>query len=34
MDRGEIVEEGPPGQFFDSPRQERTQAFLAQILKH
>ncbi len=34
MDRGEIVEEGPPQEFFKNPRQERTRAFLSQILKH
>ena len=34
MDRGEIVEEGPPQTFFANPRQERTRAFLSQILKH
>jgi general L-amino acid transport system ATP-binding protein len=34
MDRGEIVEQGPPEQFFDAPRHERTRAFLSQIIKH
>ncbi|HKZ97812.1 MAG TPA: amino acid ABC transporter ATP-binding protein [Hyphomicrobiaceae bacterium] len=34
MDRGEIVEEAPPKEFFASPRHERTRAFLSQILKH
>jgi general L-amino acid transport system ATP-binding protein len=34
MDKGEIVEEGPPEQFFASPRHERTRTFLSQILKH
>ncbi|HRP94879.1 MAG TPA: amino acid ABC transporter ATP-binding protein [Rhodocyclaceae bacterium] len=32
MDRGEIVEEGPPTTFFSNPRSERTRAFLGQIL--
>lgn len=32
--RGEIVEEGPPKQVFDSPVNERTQSFLARVLKH
>ncbi len=32
MDEGQIVEEGTPGQLFDSPRHPRTQAFLEQIL--
>jgi general L-amino acid transport system ATP-binding protein len=34
MDRGEIVEEGPPQEFFTNARHERTRAFLSQILKH
>ncbi|MCA7014142.1 amino acid ABC transporter ATP-binding protein [Dickeya dadantii] len=32
MDQGEIVEQAPPDIFFSSPRSERTQTFLAQIL--
>ena len=32
MDEGVIVEEGPPDQFFDAPREERTKAFLSKIL--
>ncbi|KHN54262.1 amino acid ABC transporter ATP-binding protein [Pectobacterium fontis] len=32
MDQGEIVEQAPPDIFFTSPRSERTQAFLSQIL--
>ncbi len=32
MDSGEIVEVGTPEHFFTSPREERTQAFLSQIL--
>jgi len=32
MDRGEIVEENTPAQFFDAPRNERTKRFLSQIL--
>ncbi len=34
MDCGEIVERGAPGDFFASPRSERTRAFLSQILHH
>ena len=34
MDQGEIVEEGPPGAFFDNPQNERTKLFLSQILGH
>ena len=32
MDRGEIVEEAPPEQFFTAPRHERLRDFLGQIL--
>ena len=32
MDSGEVVEEAPPEAFFTSPRYDRTQAFLSQIL--
>jgi ABC-type polar amino acid transport system ATPase subunit len=31
MDDGRIVEEGPPEQFFSSPREERTRRFLALV---
>ena len=31
MAEGRIVEEGPPGAFFDSPRHERTRAFLSNV---
>ncbi len=31
---GQIVEEGPPAQFFNNPQQERTRLFLSQILHH
>ncbi|WP_296746966.1 amino acid ABC transporter ATP-binding protein [Mesorhizobium sp.] len=34
MDQGRIVEEAPPAEFFDSPRHERSKAFLSQILGH
>jgi general L-amino acid transport system ATP-binding protein len=34
MDRGEIVEQGPPSTFFNNPREERTRTFLSQILNH
>jgi general L-amino acid transport system ATP-binding protein len=34
MDRGEIVEEGPPKEFFANPRSDRTKLFLSQILNH
>ena len=32
MDEGEILEEAAPESFFESPRHERTRAFLSQIL--
>lgn len=34
MDRGEIIEQGPPNSFFDNPQNERTKLFLSQILGH
>ena len=33
MDRGKIVEQAPPETFFTQPREERTRAFLQQILR-
>ncbi|CAM5655333.1 amino acid ABC transporter ATP-binding protein [Streptomyces narbonensis] len=32
MDEGRIVEQGPPGEVLDSPRHERTRAFLSKVL--
>jgi len=32
MDDGQIVEQAPPAQFFDNPKNERTRLFLSQIL--
>jgi len=32
MDAGEIIEQGPPQEFFKNPRHERTRAFLKEIL--
>jgi general L-amino acid transport system ATP-binding protein len=34
MDKGEIVERGPPADFFANPRSDRTKLFLSQILAH
>jgi len=34
MDRGEIVEQAPPKDFFANPKSERTRLFLSQILGH
>ena len=33
MDEGRIVEEGPPAQVLDSPREERTRRFLGLVLE-
>jgi general L-amino acid transport system ATP-binding protein len=34
MDRGEIIEQNEPQEFFNNPRSERTRLFLSQILAH
>ncbi len=34
MDRGEIVEQNEPEEFFAHPKHERTKLFLGQILRH
>jgi general L-amino acid transport system ATP-binding protein len=34
MDRGEIVEQGTPKEFFANPKSDRTKLFLSQILGH
>lgn len=34
MDYGEIIEQGPPEEFFNNPTHDRTQLFLSQILSH
>ena len=34
MDQGEIMETGPPTEFFGNPQTERCRTFLDQILKH
>jgi glutamate/aspartate transport system ATP-binding protein len=34
MDRGEIVEDAPTGDFFNKPRSDRAQLFLSKILQH
>ena len=34
MDNARIVEEGPPEQLFDHPRENRTREFLAAVLSH
>ncbi|MEC8053081.1 MAG: amino acid ABC transporter ATP-binding protein, partial [Pseudomonadota bacterium] len=31
---GEIVEQNVPEEFFNNPKQDRTQLFLSQILAH
>ncbi|MBF8668270.1 amino acid ABC transporter ATP-binding protein [Pseudomonas putida] len=32
MDKGEVVEEASPGEFFDNPKNVRTRTFLSQII--
>lgn len=34
MDAGEIVESGPPTEFFENPKSSRCRTFLGQILQH
>lgn len=34
MDRGQIVEEAAPNDFFTNPQHDRTKLFLSQIIKH
>ncbi len=34
MDGGVIVEEGPPAEVIDNPKEERTRTFLRRVLKH
>jgi general L-amino acid transport system ATP-binding protein len=34
MDRGEVVEVGPPAEFFANPKSDRLKTFLSQILGH
>ncbi len=34
MDRGQIIEQNEPEEFFNNPQSERTQLFLSQILSH
>lgn len=34
MADGQVIEEGPPDQFFDNPKNERTKTFLSQIVGH
>jgi ABC-type polar amino acid transport system ATPase subunit len=34
MDQGLVVEQGPPAQMLDSPREERTKKFLGLVLEH
>ena len=34
MDKGQVVEEGPPKQIFDAPRTDRAREFVGKILRH
>ncbi len=33
MDRGSIIEQGPPAEFFDNPQHERSRLFLLKVLR-
>jgi polar amino acid transport system ATP-binding protein len=33
MDMGRIVEEGPPSEVFAAPRESRTRAFVAELMR-
>ena len=32
LDEGRLLEQGPPDRIFDTPREERTRAFLSKVL--
>jgi polar amino acid transport system ATP-binding protein len=34
MDRGEVIEEGPPKELFDNPKSDRARDFFGKILRH
>jgi general L-amino acid transport system ATP-binding protein len=34
MDQGQIVEQNDPASFFSNPQNDRTKAFLSQIIGH
>lgn len=34
LDAGQVLEEGPPEQVLEAPREERTRSFLARVLNH
>jgi ABC-type polar amino acid transport system ATPase subunit len=34
MDKGQVVEEGPPRQIFDKPTTDRAREFVSKILRH
>ena len=34
MDKGEVVEEGPPAQIFEAPERERTREYLRRVTEH
>ncbi len=34
MAEGEIIEQAPPGEFFENPKSDRTRTFLGQVLGH
>jgi polar amino acid transport system ATP-binding protein len=34
MDKGQIIDIGPPADIFDNPRTDRTREFVSKILRH
>jgi ABC-type histidine transport system ATPase subunit len=34
MDRGRVIETGPPAELFDAPKTERARDFVTKILRH
>ncbi len=34
MDKGQVVEEGPPAEIFDRPKTDRAKEFVGKILRH
>ena len=34
MDRGEVIEVGPPKELFDTPKSDRARDFFGKILRH
>jgi polar amino acid transport system ATP-binding protein len=34
FDHGSVVEQGPPGEIFKAPKEDRTKSFLHAVLSH